>query len=181
MNESPVERIKKASEGLRGTLKESLLDEQTGAIRDDDQTLIKFHGMYMQDDRDRREERAEKFLNSFIEYTLTLQNPDGSFSTEWFERRGDEQNVDRKVQTTGHIAEWLIYTLPDDHLRSPEVEKAVDFLLNTIGKNPSKDWAIGPRGHSLRALDLYQKRVFKGQEISTETNLAKPTTKMIQR
>lgn len=126
-------------------------------------------------------ERAEKFLNSFIEYTLTLQNPDGSFSTEWFERRGDEQNVDRKVQTTGHIAEWLIYTLPDDHLRSAEVERAVDFLLNTIGKNPSKDWAIGPRGHSLRALDLYQKRVFKGQEISTETNLAKPPARTIQR
>ncbi|MFO0941655.1 MAG: hypothetical protein U0930_12930 [Pirellulales bacterium] len=126
-------------------------------------------------------ERAEKFLNSFIEYTFTLQNPDGSFSTEWFERRGDEQNVDRKVQTTGHIVEWLIYTLPDDHLRSPEVEKAVDFLLNTVGKNPSKDWAIGPRGHSLRALDLYQKRVYKGQEISTDTNLAKPPGKSIQR
>lgn len=126
-------------------------------------------------------DRAEKFLNSFVEYTFTLQNPDGSFSTEWFERRADEQNVDRKVQTTGHISEWLIYTLPGDHLRSPEIEKAVDFLLNTIGKNPTKDWAIGPRGHSLRALDLYQKRVFKGQEISTETNLAKPPAKSVQR
>lgn len=53
-NLSPVERIKTSSNGLRGSLKESLADQFTGAIREDDQTLIKFHGMYQQDDRDRR-------------------------------------------------------------------------------------------------------------------------------
>ena len=61
-NLSPVERIKQKSDGLRGTLREGLADELTGAISDDDQTLVKFHGMYQQDDRDRREERAEKKL-----------------------------------------------------------------------------------------------------------------------
>lgn len=126
-------------------------------------------------------ERAEKFLNDYVEYTLKMQNPDGSFSTEWFERRADESNIERKVQTTGHITEWLVYTLPDDHLRSPEIVKAIDFLLGTIGENPSRDWPIGPRGHALRALDLYQKRVYKGQEVSTETNLAKPPAKSLQR
>ncbi|MEJ7673727.1 MAG: hypothetical protein WKF59_13775 [Chitinophagaceae bacterium] len=59
---SPIEKIKTESNGLRGTIKESLHDEITGAIREDDQALIKFHGMYQQDDRDRREERAEKNL-----------------------------------------------------------------------------------------------------------------------
>lgn len=126
-------------------------------------------------------ERAEKFLSDYVEYALSLQNPDGSFSTEWFERRADEQNVERKVQTTGHILEWLIYTLPDEHLKSPQIVKAVDFLLSTIGSNPGRDWPIGPRGHSLRALDLYQKRVFKGQDLSTDTNLAKPASKSLQR
>lgn len=126
-------------------------------------------------------ERAEKFLNDYVEYTLKMQNPDGSFSTEWFERRADEPNIERKVQTTGHITEWLVYTLPDEHLRSPEIEKAIDFLLGTIGENPSRDWPIGPRGHSLRALDLFQKRVYKGQDVSTETNLAKPAAKSLQR
>ncbi|HLO80598.1 MAG TPA: hypothetical protein VK166_06550, partial [Chitinophagaceae bacterium] len=57
-----VERIKTASDGLRGSLAASLKDELTGAIREDDQALIKFHGMYQQDDRDRREERSEKKL-----------------------------------------------------------------------------------------------------------------------
>src|SRR6185295_13939352 len=47
--ESAVEKIKKASRGLRGTLVESLQDPLTGAIRESDTQLIKFHGSYMQD------------------------------------------------------------------------------------------------------------------------------------
>ena len=58
---SAVEHIKTKSDGLRGTLKESIdLDNHTGNVRPDDETLVKFHGMYVQDDRDRRAERAAK-------------------------------------------------------------------------------------------------------------------------
>ena len=57
-NLSSVEKIKQKSDGLRGTLVESLNNEITGALSEDDQSLMKFHGMYQQDDRDRREERA---------------------------------------------------------------------------------------------------------------------------
>jgi sulfite reductase (NADPH) hemoprotein beta-component len=76
-NLSPVERIKKASDGLRGTLKESLQDGITGALREDDQSLIKFHGMYQQDDRDRREERSAKKLEWLYSYMIRLRLPGG--------------------------------------------------------------------------------------------------------
>jgi sulfite reductase (NADPH) hemoprotein beta-component len=82
MAESVVEKIKKESKGLRGTLKESLLDEHTGAIREPDQALIKFHGMYMQDDRDRREERAEKKLERAYSYMIRLRLPGGFLSAQ---------------------------------------------------------------------------------------------------
>ena len=39
-NLSPVERIKQASDGLRGTLKQSLEEQLTGALYEDDQSLI---------------------------------------------------------------------------------------------------------------------------------------------
>ena len=52
------EHIKEASDYLRGTLAEGLTDEITGAIVEDDQQLVKFHGMYLQDDRDLRGERG---------------------------------------------------------------------------------------------------------------------------
>lgn len=76
-NLSPVERIKTASDGLRGTLKESLQDNITGAIREDDQSLIKFHGMYQQDDRDRREERSAKKLEWLYSFMIRLRLPGG--------------------------------------------------------------------------------------------------------
>ena len=71
-NLSSNERIKIESDGLRGTIAESLQDEFTGAIREDDQALIKFHGMYQQDDRDRREERAEKKLDRLYCFMIRL-------------------------------------------------------------------------------------------------------------
>ncbi len=74
---SPVERIKTASDGLRGTLRESLTDDITGAIREDDQSVIKFHGMYQQDDRDRREERSEKKLEWLYSFMIRLRLPGG--------------------------------------------------------------------------------------------------------
>src|SRR6187402_3494126 len=81
-NLSPVEKIKQKSDGLRGTLAESLLDEVTGSVAEDDQSLIKFHGMYQQDDRDRREERAEKKLERLYSFMIRLRIPGGFLTPE---------------------------------------------------------------------------------------------------
>ncbi|MEP6467202.1 MAG: NADPH-dependent assimilatory sulfite reductase hemoprotein subunit, partial [Parafilimonas sp.] len=80
--ESSMEKVKKQSNALRGTLKESLLDEHTGAIREDDRALIKFHGMYMQDDRDRREERAAKKLEHLYSFMIRLRLPGGLLTSQ---------------------------------------------------------------------------------------------------
>lgn len=76
--QSPVEGIKIKSDGLRGTLKESIeLDNHTGNVRSDDEALVKFHGMYVQDDRDRREERAQKKLDKLYSFMIRLRIPGG--------------------------------------------------------------------------------------------------------
>ena len=54
---NPNEQIKVASNYLRGTLEQSLADPITGAIASDDQQVIKFHGLYQQDDRDQRQQK----------------------------------------------------------------------------------------------------------------------------
>ena len=74
---SAIENIKQASDALRGTIRQSLSDEITGAIREDDQAVIKFHGMYQQDDRDRREERAAKKLDRLYTFMIRLRLPGG--------------------------------------------------------------------------------------------------------
>lgn len=84
-NLSPVEKIKLASDGLRGTLKESLEEQLTGALYEDDQALVKFHGMYQQDDRDRREERSAKKLEWLYSYMVRLRLPGGFITAEQWE------------------------------------------------------------------------------------------------
>src|SRR5688572_18100732 len=74
---SPVEIIKKASRGLRGSLVESLADPLTGAIRDSDTQLIKFHGSYMQDDRDLRAEREHQKLEPAYSFMIRTRTPGG--------------------------------------------------------------------------------------------------------
>ena len=81
-NLSSTERIKQKSDGLRGTIKESLANEITGAISEDDQALVKFHGMYQQDDRDRRDERASKKLERLYSFMIRLRLPGGFLTPE---------------------------------------------------------------------------------------------------
>ncbi|STJ09799.1 sulfite reductase (NADPH) hemoprotein beta subunit [Escherichia coli] len=57
-----AERMKLESNYLRGTIAEDLNDGLTGGFKGDNFLLIRFHGMYQQDDRDIRAERAEQKL-----------------------------------------------------------------------------------------------------------------------
>ena len=79
-----VEKIKKDSDALRGTLKESLRDGLTGALQEDDQSLVKFHGMYQQDDRDRREERSAKKLEWLYSFMIRLRLPGGFMTPQQY-------------------------------------------------------------------------------------------------
>ena len=81
-NLSGTEKVKQASNALRGTIKEGLADEITGAISEDDKALVKFHGMYLQDDRDRRDERAEKKLERLYSFMIRLRLPGGFLTAE---------------------------------------------------------------------------------------------------
>lgn len=76
------ERIKEASDYLRGTLAEGLREEATGAIGDDDGQLVKFHGMYLQDDRDLRPERTRKKLEKAFGFMIRLRISGGVLSGE---------------------------------------------------------------------------------------------------
>jgi sulfite reductase (NADPH) hemoprotein beta-component len=79
---SPVEVIKTASRGLRGSLVESLHDPLTGAIRESDTQLIKFHGSYMQDDRDLRAEREHQKLEPAYSFMIRTRLPGGVVSPQ---------------------------------------------------------------------------------------------------
>ncbi|MGA0368347.1 MAG: NADPH-dependent assimilatory sulfite reductase hemoprotein subunit [Kiritimatiellia bacterium] len=79
-----VEHIKEASNYLRGTIVEGLQDPLTGAIASDDTQLTKFHGSYMQDDRELRNERRHSKLEPAYSFMIRVRVPGGICSAQQY-------------------------------------------------------------------------------------------------
>lgn len=74
---SDNERLKGQSNFLRGTITQDLQDELTGGFNGDNFMLIRFHGMYQQDDRDIRNERTAQKLEPLHNVMLRARLPGG--------------------------------------------------------------------------------------------------------
>ncbi|WP_406610373.1 assimilatory sulfite reductase (NADPH) hemoprotein subunit [Agarivorans sp. JK6] len=74
---SDNERLKRESNFLRGTIEADLSDRITGGFTADNFQLIRFHGMYQQDDRDIRAERTKQKLEPLHNVMLRARMPGG--------------------------------------------------------------------------------------------------------
>lgn len=74
---SDVERIKEESNYLRGALKESFLHRLSGKIPEHDESIMKFHGSYMQNNRDLRNERQKQKLEPAYQFLLRIRMAGG--------------------------------------------------------------------------------------------------------
>lgn len=79
---SDVEDIKAVSNYLRGTLIETMQDEISAGIPDADNRLMKFHGSYLQDNRDQRLERERKKLEPAYQFMVRLRMPGGVLTSD---------------------------------------------------------------------------------------------------
>ena len=75
------EAIKARSNHLRGLIKEELLEE-TPAFTEDSEQLLKFHGVYQQDDRDRRKEARARGLDKHHQLMIRTRIPGGVVSAD---------------------------------------------------------------------------------------------------
>jgi sulfite reductase (ferredoxin) len=78
---SKNESIKAGSNHLRGLIKEELI-EDTPAFGDASETLLKFHGIYQQDDRDRRKEARARGLDKHHQLMIRTRIPGGVVSPD---------------------------------------------------------------------------------------------------
>jgi hypothetical protein len=125
--------------------------------------------------------RAAEFVQKYHRYAFGLQNRDGSLSTEWFRGRGDDSDINRRIKTTGHILEWLCYSLSDEELRQPKTIAAVTYLANLMYSNYDNEWEVGPMSHATHALLLYDERVFQPHDGEEYNALYKPKSRSAKR
>ncbi|TDF34469.1 assimilatory sulfite reductase (NADPH) hemoprotein subunit [Alteromonadaceae bacterium M269] len=100
---SPNERIKGESNFLRGTIAQDLKDDLTGGFTSDNFQLIRFHGMYQQDDRDIRGERAKQKLEPMHNVMLRARMPGGVITPkQWLsvEKFAEEHSTYGSVRLT---------------------------------------------------------------------------------
>ena len=74
---SKNEGIKVESNFLRGTIAEGLADDSTGSISAIDAQLTKFHGTYLQDDRDKRRELLKERKEKAFSFMIRVRVPGG--------------------------------------------------------------------------------------------------------
>ena len=90
----------------------------------------------------------------------SYQQPDGTFSTEYFRRPATSPAADLRLSTTGHQLEFLAMSLPDDELAEPWVTRSVVQVCRLF--EATQDLAIECGGlyHAAHGLKLYRERRF---------------------
>lgn len=128
----PDETLKAESDQLRGTINWSLLDPITGAVRPDDTKLLKFQGIYQQDDRDVRDERRRQKLEPAFQFMARVRLPGGICTPEqWLKiddlaRRHGGGTLRMTTRQTFQF-HWLL----KENLRST-IQGLHEVLLDTV-------------------------------------------------
>ena len=102
---------------------------------------------------------AAERLADAIDRARRFQQPDGSFSTHFFERPGTSPDVFARLAATGHIFEVLVLALDDDELAAPWVTRAAERLVALLEQTRDVDVECGALYHAIHGLALYQRRI----------------------
>jgi sulfite reductase (ferredoxin) len=129
---SKNEAVKATSNHLRGLIKEELL-EDTPAFGDDSETLLKFHGIYQQDDRDRRKEARAKGLSKHHQLMIRTRIPGGVVSPDAYIAHDDISRrwANGTLRVTTRQDFQLHGVLKGDIKKS--IRAINDALLTTLG------------------------------------------------
>ena len=101
---------------------------------------------------------AEQQIQEAIELARRYQQPDGSFSTSFFERPSTSPDVFARIGSTGHTFEFLAMALEQDRLHEPWMQRAADALVTLLEQTADVPVECGGLYHAAHGLVLYQAR-----------------------
>jgi sulfite reductase (NADPH) hemoprotein beta-component len=118
------EQLKAKSRYLRGTIKQGLAEVITGAVAHDDTLLMKFHGIYQQDDRDKRAARARRKLEPNYQFMVRLRIPGGRVSAQQWQALSQlsAQYAERGIRVTTR------QTIQLHGVRKPQLQAAMQAI-----------------------------------------------------
>lgn len=102
---------------------------------------------------------SEARIATAIELAKQNQNPDGSYSVDYFHRSGWTRDLGETLGTTGHVVEFLAVAAPDRTLRQPWVERSVRHLCQVLSDCRDVDLECGVLYHALHGLAEFRQRL----------------------
>ena len=190
------ERLKDQSHYLKGTIKEDLGDGLTGGFNGDNFQLIRFHGMYEQDDRDIRAERVEQKLEPLKNVMLRCRLPGGIIQPkQWLgiDQFASERTMYGSIRLTNRQTFQFHGVLKDDikpmhqwlnELGLDSIATAGDVNRNVLcTSNPVEsslheeayEWAKKISEHLLPKTRAYAEIWLDGEKLHSTENFAEAT------
>ena len=102
---------------------------------------------------------ADQKVKRYVQMARSLQNHDGSLSSEHFRGPGLSSDFGQRIATTGHVLEFLMVGASQDDLESEWLRNAVRATARDLVDNRKAAADCGPLYHALHALVLYRQRL----------------------
>lgn len=112
---------------------------------------------------------ADAMIQGAIATAREHQNPDGSFSSNYFLRPGTSTDLAVNLGATGHTLEFLTIAMTGEQLSEPWVERAVLHLCDLFDKTKDVPLECGALYHAAHGLLLYRERMFGPIDYSRES------------
>jgi hypothetical protein len=105
--------------------------------------------------------KANDKIQDSIQKAREYQNPDGSFSTNYFQRPGRSADLSENLRTTGHVLEFLTAALTQEELEQPWVRRGALKVCEILVKTKDIPLECGALYHAAHGLVLYRARIFE--------------------
>ncbi|WP_334106205.1 NADPH-dependent assimilatory sulfite reductase hemoprotein subunit [Methylobacillus sp.] len=159
------EVVKYESNYLRGTIDAGLKDPVTGSVPFNDTLLLKFHGIYQQDDRDLRAERQHRFLEPNYQFMVRVRIPGGLLTKQQWIGLDD---ISRKYAERG-LRITTRQTIQFHGIRKGNMKKCMQALRN-IGLDTIAACGDDSRGVVCGGNPMISAIARKVQEIARHTS-----------
>lgn len=111
---------------------------------------------------------ADERIQEAITKARQYQNPNGSLSSNYFQRPGNSPDLAEDIGTTGHTLEFLSLSLTEEQLREPWVARAAQHMCKVFEQTEGAPLECGALYHAAHGLVLYRERVFGPREYKFE-------------
>ena len=123
---------------------------------------------------------ADQKVRRYVEEARANQNPDGTFSSNYFRGPGQSQEFEKRIGTTGHTLEFLGAAVPQSRLSEEWMRRAVAAVATDLLDNRLSPSECGSLYHAVDSLAIYRSRVWPEMDPARKTvTTAKPVAVLV--